>query len=299
MPTLSKPLTALDIITDRIPGAEVFQDCFTFVGIRPDGRYHVLTYYPDDIPEGRTELHAMAEDLRNAMFSGGPWGDLAFKGAEVCTAWTPVGAPEFDCTAADTFKWDAVAASLDAQEAVKDDQDPDQLLKSLYLGSILTIIPSGQCRAPWSSARVCPLCNGSGNFPNVLYDAHTESINEKLRGEITRRNKDLLFADWPEADRIAAARIDVDLRHGGQNATCPFCGGDGSRIRVEDQAFMEYLERKASEIGAFITGSDGDGCDVLIQKVVQKPEPAEEPSEDSDSGDRDADERNPEPGDPR
>ena len=273
MPSLSKQLTTLDIISRIKEGVPL--DAFTFVGALPNGNFKVLTYHPDDIPEDN--LSVVAEELRDALITGN-WGDWAYKGMEACTAWTPVGAPQFDCAAHDTFKWDAIKASLEAADAEEDDQNDDHLLKSVYLGSIIHIIPSRQCRAPWSSVPACPFCGGSGNFSNVLHDPSTFRISEKQRADLTRRNLDkgCHFNEWPKHEQVAARNLDAELDCTRAHYTCAFCSGRGSRVSIEDQEFMEYLEKKAEEIGGFITGSDGDGCDVVIAKVVPKPEAAED-----------------------
>lgn len=274
MPSLSKQLTLLDIIARISEG--IPEDSFTFVGSLPNGNFKILTYHPDDLPEDDAELRVVAEEFKDALLTK-QWGDYFYKGMEELTALTPVGAPQFDCAAHDDFKWDVIKARLEAQEPEEDDQNDDHLLKSLYLGSILHIAPSGQCRAPWSSVAPCPFCGGSGNFPNVLHDPQSFGLAEKLRAKITVRNRDagLHFDQWTQIDRNAAKCLDAELQCTRSSYTCAFCSGHGSRVAIEDQEFMEYLEKKAEEIGGFITGSDGDGCDVVIQKVVEKPEEPE------------------------
>ena len=285
MPTLSKSITLLDVI-DRLK-AGLPEDAFTLVGVRADGdRFKILTYHPDDLHDDN--LHVVAEELREAVTTG-DWGDYFFKGMELCTAWTPVGAPQFNCPGHDSFKWEAVKLALEAAEPEEDDQNDDHLLKSVYLGSILHIIPSRQCRAPWSSVAPCPFCGGSGNFPNVLHDARALELAEKCRARITVRNRDagLLFTAWSQVDKDEVVRLDTEIRYTGANQTCSFCGGEGSRVLVEDRDFMEYLEKKAEEIGGFIDGSEGDGCDVLIKKCVPKPEEPEESVNEADLGPED------------
>lgn len=292
MPSLSNRLHLNDIIGDRIPRAKLAEDCLTLVGAVTgiSCMYRVLTFHPDDLPDTREAMHEAMEEIRESMETG-QWGDRTYPGIETCRAWTPIGAPQFDCATFDTFKWDAIKARLEAEEAVVDEQNDDHLLKSLYLGSILNIAPSGQYRAPWSGAKPCPLCKGVGSHANVLHDESYLNASQRLRTQITKSNfdKDLSYADWSPADKAQCQQLDLEIQGTAKTLACPFCSGDGSRIRVEDADFMEYLEGKADEFGAFITGSDGDGCDVLIQKCVPRPEAHEDPdaatAEEPDVGD--------------
>ena len=46
--------------------------------------------------------------------------------------------------------------------------------------------------------------------------------------------------------------------------SCPRCGGLGSYEAYLDQEWNEALEKVAESFGLFVTGSDGDGCDILV-----------------------------------
>jgi len=284
---LSQRLTLQEIIEDRIPRALLSEDALVLVGSRTDGMFQVLTYGPDDLPRDRVELHGFMAAIREAILGKG-WVDLGVPGVEACMAWTPVTAPEFDCAAFDTFKWDAIKERLSAEELQNDDQNDDHYLKSLYLGSIVDIAPSGQCRAPWSGATRCPLCGGHGNFINVVHDAQYLDRARQERAAITAKYSDqnVSYHDWSLVDKARCQQLDLQVVGASETRTCLFCRGDGSRIRIEDADFMEYLESKAGEFGAFITGSDGDGCDVLIQMCVPK---EEKPDEDDETGEPEAD----------
>ena len=58
----------------------------------------------------------------------------------------------------------AYAPDLDTAE-VQSMGDGDRQCKSVYLGSVLSLSPSGKYYMPWASSNVdaCPRCKGSGN----------------------------------------------------------------------------------------------------------------------------------------
>lgn len=277
MPALSKPLN-LQQAVERVQDIDDGDRLWVLVGAMANGMYRVFTLLPDDWCD--ETQHDIALSTAEAVKQN-EWGDFQRPGLAECTAWTVVHAPSFDCEAHDDFKWDKVQAELDAQDLQDDDQDDDQCVRQLYLGSLIHIMPSHQIRAPWSSARACPLCGGHGHYSNVLYEAQQYSVYEKLRARITQRNVDkgLSFDQWPEIDRKEARVVDTHLLMCREHFQCAFCNGDGSRIRVEDSDYYEYMESKVGEFGAFLTGSDGDGCDLYVAKCYPKPEKEDDDEE--------------------
>lgn len=52
----------------------------------------------------------------------------------------------------------------------------------------------------------------------------------------------------------------------------PWCSNQTRSDETKDSCFQEALEEIANSYGLFVTGSDSDGCDILLQKIVDKSE---------------------------
>lgn len=130
-----------------------------------------------------------------------------------------------------------------------------------YLGSWLSMSPSGKIYAPWANSNVagCPVCNGSGDVPNPL----KHRLRVKYRNKVERLRKRLLRyhgfycgGTWPSHLSARLRRWD-DL--GRENFTCPRCGGLGSAEAHDDELFTETLEEFLEHEGdLYIEHCDGD-----------------------------------------
>ena len=90
-----------------------------------------------------------------------------------------------------------------------------------YMGSCLSLAPSGKYYMPWACSNLdpCEFCDGEGK----------------------------------EDDE----------------APCEHCGGVGSQEAHFDEIFYEELESAAERAGVYITGSEGDGCDVMVGTCLE------------------------------
>jgi len=50
---------------------------------------------------------------------------------------------------------------------------------------------------------------------------------------------------------------------------CEYCGDLGSREAYLDQIFWEKLEKEAEEHGFYVTSSEGDPCDILVEVMAE------------------------------
>jgi hypothetical protein len=196
-----------------------------------------------------------------------------------------VAAPDFDPAAFDRLDWTKIKALLEAADAEPVDDDPDQVQRTVYLGSVLNLTPSGKVYTPFANGNVrrCPFCHGTGNVDNPFVDdALLESARAERSAIIDKCREFGLFQDWPADQQDRSKALDAISEWARPILGCPHCCSMGSREAHEDDVYREYIEDKADELGAFITGSEGDGCDILIAKV--EPAPEKEDDEDTDDG---------------
>jgi hypothetical protein len=198
-----------------------------------------------------------------------------------------VTAPAFDPAKFDRLDWNKIKTLLEAADPEPVDEDPDQVQRTVYLGSVLNLTPSGKVYYPFACGNVvrCPFCSGTGNVDNPFMDEKLLEAASAERHEVTMAGiKDGLFCNWPEDLQARAKALDVIIEWARPTIGCPHCHSQGSREAYEDEEYRDYIEDKADELGAFITGSDGDGCDILIAKVEPAPEKEENEEDDEDDG---------------
>lgn len=141
---------------------------------------------------------------------------------------------------------------------------------SRYLGSVMTLAPSGKFYMPWACSNVepCPLCNGSCVLP--------EDTCELCHGErvitVTEQQAELPY--WLFQGKKAGDLVECYACHGtGRDTpTCWRCGGLGSEEAFFDSLYFEALDDIARENGGFITENEGDPTDVFFGMYVEAEE---------------------------
>ncbi len=171
-------------------------------------------------------------------------------------------------------------ASLESEDP-QEDMEGD-LVKSVFLGTVFHIMPSGKYYMPFACSNVdpCPQCKGAGTVPNPRKTRKKAAsrafrCSQNLLKEIMRRYGPFCAGEWP---RGAQKRLEHYRAVQGKNDPtigCPTCNGVGSREAYEDQCFSEAMEAEASEHGCFVQSGEGDPCDLFLCKVVE-PEPDDE-----------------------
>ena len=147
--------------------------------------------------------------------------------------------------AADIRSWDWPAMKAEAMSEPADSQMGEDPWHCAFLGTVFALTPSGKYYMPWACSNVtpCPMCGGYGYVGWQAFEVHCN---------------------------VGFGGIDT------ATIACQLCEGMGSREALEDEAWSEALEQVAGEHGAFITGGEGDPCDIFAGW------PAEEEGEDDD-----------------
>jgi len=193
-------------------------------------------------------------------------------------------APEFEAQVATNWDWQKVHATCMSNAQ----NDPSRVENGeaeglCYLGSILNISPSGKVYTPWANSNVrgCPACV-DGHMP---YPRRARHLRKKQFKRLKRREAQLfddaskqfgLYMDWTPHQQRKIKAIRSRLSTLVETMHCVYCNGTGSREAALDEVWREALEAEAAKHGLFITGSDGDGCDVCAAIVIDVPEEEEE-----------------------
>ena len=166
---------------------------------------------------------------------------------------------------------DEVKKELDKAEPYEDIENPGQFIQTIYLGSILSLTPSGKVYTPWANSNVdlCTRCKGKGNIKNKhksikKVDAIDRKIFQVARGWIkpyatlTKRQQQLI-------DKLRKIREHYD-----EWKTCPECYGLGSLEARLDEDWWKQLESELEPINAWYHISESDGCDILISRTIER-----------------------------
>ena len=164
---------------------------------------------------------------------------------------------------------DKVKKELDNAEINEDPENEGQFLQTIYLGSILSLTPSGKIYTPWANSNVdlCTRCKGKGNIKNKHKSIKkVDAIDRKIRrvandwvkpyATLTKRQQQLI-------DKLREIREHYD-----EWKTCPECYGLGSLEARLDEDWWKQLESELEPIDAWYHGSEGDGCDIMISRVA-------------------------------
>lgn len=118
--------------------------------------------------------------------------------------------------------WASIRQNLDTEEWTK--TEPDREERSLYLGSVFNLYPSGKYYMPFacSNVEVCEACANA-------FDGPCDETSPCI----------------PPAD--------YDMDDGPYH--CEVC---------KDQQFGKLLEEEAEQHGLFVTCGEGDPCDILV-----------------------------------
>jgi len=122
---------------------------------------------------------------------------------------------------------------LDAEEWIDVDGISEE--RSIYLGSVFNVYPSGKYYQPFACGNLhpCPRCKGRG--------MRLDAVKTPIQG----RHGMYCMARW---------------------VRCGRCDGGGSHEAADDERFAEAASRALARIGAYLTGGEGDGCDVYVME---------------------------------
>ena len=172
------------------------------------------------------------------------------------------------------FNLKAVRADLDEEKWEDSMDDNGMQERSVFVGTVFDLMPSGKYYTPWACSNVagdCPVCHGTGQLPPCA--------RPRLVKRAKRRYERLMAAAMArpegEARRAYAIRTAPYMRRAQQvfDRTCPACDGLGSRSAAQDEIWLEQAEQELNSIGCYLTEGDGDPCDIFaVESRDKEPE---------------------------
>ncbi len=170
-----------------------------------------------------------------------------------------------------------VKQELDNAE-IYEDEDGNKI-QTIYLGSILNLTPSGKVYYPFAHSNVdkCPRCEGTGTIKNKNGKKHNFKRANRKHIELLKKINE--YNNWHEAPKSLKNKINKAYKQEQQWTPwtpCTECAGLESLEARLDEDWWKQLENELDTIDAFYHGSDGDGCDVMISRVVYDATESEE-----------------------
>lgn len=169
--------------------------------------------------------------------------------------------------------WDWNEIVSEARANVETDFDGSRIGRA-YLGSILSLSPSGKFYTPFAHSNVnpCGRCKGIGK------NRHKKIACSICAGSGIRTAQEYMNLDpskggftRDDGSPIAIGEtFACNVCHGsGEVPTeCRACGGLGSSEAYRDSVWNEVLEEIAGEHNGSVGSGDGDGCDLFFDIAV-------------------------------
>ena len=180
------------------------------------------------------------------------------------------------------INWDAVKAAMETAEW-QDTFDDDRQEKSVFLGTVFALLPSGKYYLPFAHSNVnaCPACNGQGVIINVSRRRAKKWLAARercwrlaakyhLQGNIEQLQKRSWYRYYRKTFALSG------------NWECQLCEGLGSYEAKLDELYYALLEREAEEHGFYIQNGEGDPCDIFAavgRESSDVEETADDPAE--------------------
>ena len=176
------------------------------------------------------------------------------------------------------FDLSDVQSELDQADTIVDSDSP---YRTVYLGTVFSMLPSGKYYQPWANSNVdpCPRCAGRGTVANPKAHQHDHDRARRLQMRLVQQGA------WRD-HRGARARLHAMAERAKRTyptVTCPFCDGCGSREAALDARWTEQAESELSTIGAWLESGEGDPCDMFIGQLA--PDEEEEDEDDTPQDD--------------
>lgn len=156
--------------------------------------------------------------------------------------------------------WDAVQ-SLPSSEPYFDFDG--LFVRAVYLGSVLSIIPSGKYYTPWANSNVddCELCEGTGRGP-LMQCPYCEGLGER---------------DYFEYNpQLGLMPCHTCHGTGELHDACPDCCGLGSREAHLDEVMSQALEEEAEKFDCTVGAGEGDPTDLFLYQFICREEECDE-----------------------
>lgn len=159
--------------------------------------------------------------------------------------------------------FDAIRREMDREEWSEREDGEDGQTRSVYLGSVFSLTPSGKYYLPFACSNVeaCPNCGGRGSrrsgVPRRIARKYRAGSRAHLRA-IKRMRAAGADCTFPPLDRIMRLRDRFPL-----TIACEACGGVGSREAYLDEMWNETVEEELSARGLSLESGEGDPCDLF------------------------------------
>ncbi len=172
-----------------------------------------------------------------------------------------------------TWDWKALVAECEANVCENDDGDP---VGMSYLGSVMSLVPSGKYYTPFASSNVdaCEKCSGEGSIPNPNSDPARHEI-------LTSRVQDLIgpllkehgaHPNWPAEEKEKVEKARAGQEECKPTLDCETCGCLGSEEAFKDQEWYEALGEVAESHDCYYTEGDGCATDLYIGMSIETEE---------------------------
>lgn len=177
------------------------------------------------------------------------------------------------------FNLEALKAELEAAEWEDDPEagQHEQQKRTVYLGSVISLCPSGKYYTPWANSNVepCPVCNGKGTLPNPTADTELYGIFKAVSHDVRARAMNAYGAycegKWPDELGSFLDGIESQLRKYHPDVECTTCDGIGSEEAAKDTRWYDQAEAELHTIDAFLESGDSDGCDLYAYQCRDIP----------------------------
>jgi len=165
---------------------------------------------------------------------------------------------------------DEVEKELNKAEPYEDIENKGQFIQTIYLGSILSLTPSGKIYTPFANSNVdlCTRCKGKGNIKNKHKSIKkVDAIDRKIRR--IANDWDKPYATLTKHQQELIDKLRKIREHYDEWKTCPECYGLGSLEARLDEDWWKQLESELEPIDAWYHISESDGCDILISRRIE------------------------------
>lgn len=163
-------------------------------------------------------------------------------------------------------------------------------VRSVGLGSIFALTPSGKVYAPFanSNLRPCPGCNGTGRVRSrvkrrVVKKWLARDFRMRTRWVKTYTEK---YKEWPAAVRKESAHLNKLLARA--DTCCLRCGSYGSHEAWDDELWYELAKHALEEVGLSLETNEGDGAYLMATEYRDIQNTEEEGGADKDEDEEDA-----------
>ena len=175
------------------------------------------------------------------------------------------------------WNWDDIKSS--ATQELADDDESGQEVGRCWLGSCLSLAPSGKYYLPWACSNLdpCPRCKGTGSAKKADPCEWCKGTGRRAVGEFAAA-RGVNIEEATKYLEDVSSKIDEATMtfacfacngEGSVHKDCSWCGGGGSREAHLDQQWYEALDDVAGEHGMYIESGEGDATDLFAVVVVE------------------------------